>query len=148
MTSEGGRTYAGDVTAREAWERLGQERDAALVDVRTRAEWSFVGIADMGSLGKEPVLLEWQSFPNMTVDSEFAARLTAELAARGLGAQAPLYFICRSGARSAAAAAVMTAASFAHCYNVAGGFEGRPDEHRHRGQIDGWKAEGLPWVQS
>ena len=35
--------YAGDLTPREAWELLGSEPDAVLVDCRTRAEWSYVG---------------------------------------------------------------------------------------------------------
>ena len=27
------------------------------------------------------------------------------------------------------------------------GFEGPLDEERHRGCVEGWKAEGLPWAQ-
>jgi rhodanese-related sulfurtransferase len=37
---------------------------------------------------------------------------------------------------------------FARAYNIAGGFEGDPDGMRHRGLVNGWKAEGLPWRQS
>jgi rhodanese-related sulfurtransferase len=58
-----------------------------------------------------------------------------------------LIFICRSGARSASAAAAMTEAGHPHCFNVAGGFEGSRDEEGHRGNVEGWKVEKLPWSQ-
>jgi rhodanese-related sulfurtransferase len=65
----------------------------------------------------------------------------------GLGREAPLLFMCRSGARSRAAAIAMTARGFKNCYNVASGFEGDADRTRHRGTVSGWKVEGLPWLQ-
>lgn len=137
--------YAGDVSAEEAWRVLSENSDAVLVDVRTRAEWTFVGLADLGSLGKEPLLAEWQSFPTMNVNQDFIADVTAALsdAARA----APVFFLCRSGARSKAAAIALTAQGFAQGYNIVGGFEGDLDEGRHRGLRTGWKAAGLPWVQ-
>jgi rhodanese-related sulfurtransferase len=33
-------------------------------------------------------------------------------------------------------------------YNVANGFEGQIDAAGHRGTLNGWKAEDLPWRQS
>jgi hypothetical protein len=41
----------------------------------------------------------------------------------------------------------MTAIGFAHCFNIAGGFEGDIDGNGHRG-VGGWKSAGLPWRQS
>jgi rhodanese-related sulfurtransferase len=137
--------YAGDISAQEAWRVLSENPDAVLVDVRTRAEWSYVGVADLGPLGKEPLLVEWQSFPSMSVNPGFADDV-----ARALGddrRDAPVLFLCRSGARSRAAAVAMTAQGFVQSYNIAGGFEGDLDDHRHRGGRNGWKASGLPWVQ-
>ncbi|HEU4379951.1 MAG TPA: rhodanese-like domain-containing protein, partial [Hyphomicrobiaceae bacterium] len=58
-----------------------------------------------------------------------------------------IFFICRSGARSLKAAEAMVAAGYSRCRNVADGFEGPLDPHRHRGQLSGWKAKGLPWTQ-
>lgn len=139
--------YAGDVSPKEAMEGLQARSDAQLIDVRTRPEWTFVGVADPGTAGRDPILLEWQRYPHMDIDPSFAERLEAELAARGAGKDAPLYFLCRSGARSAAAAGLMAARGFTAAYNVAGGFEGGHDEAGHRGARDGWKAEGLPWRQ-
>ncbi len=134
-------TYAGDVSPRSAWEMLAAVEDAILVDVRTRPEWQFVGLPDLGALGKQAHLVSWQVWPDMTPNPDFGKAVAA--ASRS----GPVLFICRSGARSAAAAAAATAAGLGPCYNVAEGFEGDRDGERHRGRIGGWKAAGLPWAQ-
>ena len=140
--------FGGNVSVEEAFEGLRSSPDAILVDVRTRAEWSYVGIPDLASIGKEVVLAEWQSWPTGAVDPAFVETLGAALKKRGAAPGAPLYFICRSGARSHAAALAMTAAGYGPCFNVADGFEGPLDQERHRGRVGGWKAAGLPWMQS
>ncbi|MBZ0215274.1 MAG: hypothetical protein K8F25_01870, partial [Fimbriimonadaceae bacterium] len=60
--------YAGDVSPCEAWQQLSSDPASFLVDVRTRAEWAFVGIHDLAEIGKAPILLEWQVFPNMELN--------------------------------------------------------------------------------
>lgn len=137
--------YAGDISAEEAWRVLSENPEAQLVDVRTSAEWSFVGLPDLAPLGKEPLLSEWQSFPAMNVNGAFVRDVGEALGASRR--DAPVLFLCRSGVRSRAAAIAMTAQGFGHCYNIAGGFEGDPDEHGHRAQRNGWKVAGLPWRQ-
>ncbi len=139
--------HIADVPVIETWERLEADPKAVLIDVRTKAEWAFVGIPDLATLGRRVVMVEWQSFPDSRVDAQFTERLAANLAASGTGKDDALYFICRSGGRSRMAAQVMAEAGFTHCVNVAEGFEGPLDDGRHRGQIAGWKAAGLPWVQ-
>lgn len=141
------RGYAGDIDPNQAWELLQSERDAVLVDVRTSAEWNFVGVADLSSLGKEPVTIEWQSLPKMTRNSEFDSDVMAALAQLHAGPDSALVFICRSGARSREAALSLTRNGFRRCYNLAGGFEGDLDSQRHRGGRNGWKFAGLPWRQ-
>jgi rhodanese-related sulfurtransferase len=135
--------YAGDVSPREAWNILSSDEKAMLVDVRTAPEWSFVGVPDLSSLGKRSVQQSWQVFPRMEIDPGFTGRLAAIATDR----EAPIFFLCRSGARSRAAAVAMTEAGYARCYNVANGFEGNHDAERHRGKAAGWKADGLPWTQ-
>lgn len=139
--------YRGDVQPEEAWSNLSTTGSGALIDVRTIAEWAYVGMPDISDTGRPLIAVEWQSFPSGAANPDFVAALHAEIESRRIGRDEPLYFICRSGGRSAAAAAAMTAAGYTHCFNIAGGFEGRPDEQRHRGTIDGWKVAGLPWQQ-
>ncbi len=119
----------------------------ALIDVRTVAEWAYVGLPETSPIGRPLITVEWQRFPSMTVNPDFVGALEAELRARNIGREDPLFFLCRSGGRSAAAAAAMSAAGYVNCFNIAGGFEGRHDEQKHRGTIEGWKAAGLPWRQ-
>ena len=117
--------------------------EAVLVDVRTRAEWTFVGVADLSSLGREVVYVEWNR-----IDGTHNERFVEDLQAAGVTpGDRPVFFLCRSGNRSVGAAEVATAAGIAPAYNVSDGFEGDLDENRHRG-VTGWRAAGLPWAQS
>ncbi|MDJ0513196.1 MAG: rhodanese-like domain-containing protein [Methyloceanibacter sp.] len=136
-----------EVDVASTWSSLQGNPRSQLVDVRTRAEWTYVGIPDLGSLGKRAVLVEWQTFPDQSVDPRFAERLARELQALGVQADDDLFFICRSGSRSLAAAEVMASAGYGACHNVSEGFEGPLDDDRHRGTLSGWKAIGLPWLQ-
>lgn len=139
--------YAGDVSPEEAWRILTETPEAQLIDVRTTAEWQFVGLPDLTPLRRRPLLAEWQIYPDMAVNEAFADEAGAALDAAGVPKSAPLLMLCRSGARSRAAAAAMTRAGWSAAYNVANGFEGDPDAEGHRGRTNGWKAVGLPWRQ-
>jgi rhodanese-related sulfurtransferase len=135
--------YAGDKTAAEAWEILKNDPRAILVDVRTTAEWNFVGVPDLSILAKEITLVSWAVFPDMHVNLDFIK----EVAETSEGPEAPIFFLCRSGVRSIAAAKAMTNAGHKASYNILGGFEGDKDVAGHRGVSSGWKAEGLDWIQ-
>jgi rhodanese-related sulfurtransferase len=148
MSAQSTAGYSGDISAQEAYSILEQDKTAVLVDVRTKAEWSYVGVPDLSGLDKKPVLIEWQEFPSMKVNGDFTARLDETLRELGADAAAPVLFLCRSGARSRAAAIAMTKAGHTRCFNIADGFEGPLDDKRQRGAVDGWKAQGLPWSQS
>ncbi|MGH6832452.1 MAG: rhodanese-like domain-containing protein [Methyloceanibacter sp.] len=137
-----------DVEVETVWKTLQSSPRSQLVDVRTRAEWTYVGIPDLTPVGKRTVLVEWQTFPDQAVDPRFAERLAGELKALGVQLGDDLFFICRSGTRSLAAAQAMAAMGYRACHNVACGFEGPLDDGRHRGDVAGWKAAGLPWQQS
>jgi len=136
-----------EVSVEEAWQRLSTDSSAVLIDVRTQAEWSFVGVADLSTIGKQTLLIEWQNYPEGQVSPDFPERLESMLEAAGADKATQLLFICRSGARSLNAARAMTAAGYSRAANVTGGFEGPLDGQRHRGGVAGWKARGLPWVQ-
>lgn len=132
-----------DVAPRQVWEALMSNPAATLCDVRTNAEWSFVGLPDLTQTGKQPVLIQWQIFPSMQQNPKFLEAL----AQANLGHNDHIYFLCRSGTRSIAAAKAAKAAGFKYVYNVKDGFEGPQDPRGHRGTVAGWKSEGLPWKQ-
>jgi len=136
-------TYAGDVTPQDAWDMLSRDPAAGLLDVRTPAEWAYVGIPDTAPLGRQPLLVPWMLFPGMQINADFAG----QVAETGVDKNADLLIICRSGQRSQSAAIALTAAGFRACYNIAYGFEGDKDAAHHRGTVNGWKVDGLPWVQ-
>jgi rhodanese-related sulfurtransferase len=136
-----------NMPVQKAWERLQDDPSSVLIDVRTRAEWAFVGLPDLAELGKRVLTVEWQTFPDNRTDPAFGQRLGELLDAAGVAKEAELFFICRSGGRSRTAAEAMAAAGYTRCRNVADGFEGPLDSNRHRGKVAGWKAAGLPWVQ-
>ena len=133
-----------------AYQALKETVSAAMVDVRTRAEWAFVGLPDLDEIGKDLWPVEWVQFPDMSPNDQFMQQLLGRA-----GGELPerLFFICRTGSRSLAAARKVAMESQAmgqavHCTNVAEGFEGDLDQGRHRGSRNGWKARGLPWQQS
>ncbi|CAN5544517.1 rhodanese-like domain-containing protein [soil metagenome] len=132
--------HKGNINPVEALARLEENPNAVLVDVRTQPEWAFVGVPAVERL----IQLSWQEYPSMQVNADFLS----EIEKSGLPKDTEFLFICRSGARSSAAAAALTAAGYTNCWNVAQGFEGDRDPTGHRGSAGGWKAAGLPWVQS
>lgn len=136
--------YAGDVTPSDCWAALDAVSNAVLVDVRTQAEWMFVGVPNLQSLGKEVQLIEWQTFPSMKLNETFTQTLETVATDKA----APVFFICRSGARSVSAARTAQAAGYQQAYNIAGGVEGDVDANGHRGQLNGWKKEQLTWQQA
>jgi rhodanese-related sulfurtransferase len=132
-------SYAGDLTPQEAWAKL--EAGAILVDVRTEGEWAHIGIpetADANEKRNDPLFIQWNiagGIPN----SHFIEQLKQQ-APENDGVE--LVFLCRSGARSIAAATAATEAGFIS-YNVLEGFEGEPDRYGER-TVNGWKNRGLP----
>jgi rhodanese-related sulfurtransferase len=129
-----GLTYAGALLPAEAHALM--QAGAKLVDVRTQPELLYVGKIP-GS-----VALEWQTYPGNRPNPEFLGELAA-----AVGKDQPVMFLCRSGARSHAAAEAATRAGWRECYNVLEGFEGDKDEQQHRNTVGGWRKSGLPWIQ-
>lgn len=139
-----------EVDPTDAFDILKTDPASAMVDVRTRAEWTFVGLPDISETGRPLWLAEWVSYPQMAPDPHFVERLSAQMEGT---VPERLLFICRSGGRSMLAAETVTHAFAASghsvaCTNVAEGFEGGLDPQGRRGSTSGWKARGLPWRQS
>lgn len=128
-------SYAGDLAPATAWEHLAA--GAVLLDVRTEGEWAHIGVPDTSTLNVEPVFIQWNLASGHN-NPDFLAQLQA-----AVPTDKPLVVLCRSGARSIAAANAATAAGYT-AYNVLEGFEGEPDRYGER-VINGWKNRSLPW---
>jgi rhodanese-related sulfurtransferase len=126
--------YAGALLPEEAWQLM--QSGARLVDVRTRAEWDWVGRVP------NAVEIEWNSWPQGEPNPNFVAELSEQVP-KG----SPVLFLCRSGARSHNAAVAATKAGYAQSYNILQGFEGDKDAAGHRNTVGGWRVAGLPWIQ-
>jgi len=137
------------VTPQEAFEELKKDQNAVLVDVRTFEEFNFVGFVNPSDFGNRMILLPWQLYPEMQENPDFAQNLSDALAQLNLadGDKTNLFFLCRTGGRSNAAAAFMKNCGYKNCFNILSGFEGELNEGNHRGQVNGWKASSLPWRQ-
>ena len=128
-------TYAGIVAPDDAW-KLFINGQAHLVDVRAAEERKFVGHVP------NTLHIAWQTGPALIKNPRFLRELENKLPK-----DAVILLLCRSGKRSAAAAANATAAGFKHVFNVREGFEGDLDGRQQRGASGGWRQRGLPWVQ-
>ncbi len=132
-------SYAGDLSPDEAWAKL--EAGAILVDVRTEGEWAHIGIPDTAAAGEgrnDPLFIQWTlagGSPNPLFVEHLRRQAPEDTAVE-------LVFLCRSGARSIAAATAATAAGYTS-YNVLEGFEGETDRFGDR-TVNGWKNRGLP----
>lgn len=130
-------SYEGALMPDEAYEIWKSAPGATLVDVRSRAEFDFVG--------RIPGVLEieFMTYPGMKINPNFMAAMEQQVDKEAL-----VMFICRSGGRSHHAANMATQSGFPDCYNVLVGFEGDANADKHRGLLNGWKMLGLPWQQS
>lgn len=127
-----------DMTLEQAWDLLKTDPSAVLIDVRTEAEWNFVGVPDLSPINKSVYLVEWAAggIPNPLFVNQAGEAAPDK--------DAPVLLLCRSGARSAAAMNALADAGWKNPINVVAGFEGDLDEARHR--VGGWKFN-LPWIQ-
>jgi rhodanese-related sulfurtransferase len=132
-----GLPYSGALTPAEAHHVWRSVPGATLVDVRTRAEWDYVGRIPGA------VEIELLTYPGNQPNPGFVGELVAKVNKSG-----PVLFICRSGGRSHNAALVAMQAGYGESYNVLEGFEGDRDAQGHRNTTGGWRAAGLPWIQS
>ena len=137
--------FSGHVTPKTAYGTIGHRDEngsgAVIVDVRTVAEWQFVGFPDL----HEDCFfkIEWQTYPTMSLNDYFGSALQQGIPDK----TTPIFMLCRSGVRSMAAAQCAVTLGYRSAFNIAGGFEGDVNANGHRGVTNGLKADGLPWKQ-
>lgn len=132
-----GLPYEGALSPREAHELLQQSPGAKLVDVRTRAEWDWVGRIPGA------IEIELLTYPGNRPNANFVQELERSV---DMDKNDPVLFICRSGGRSHNAALLAHQAGY-QAYNVLEGFEGDKDARGQRNHVGGWRYAGLPWQQ-
>jgi rhodanese-related sulfurtransferase len=140
------------LTAQEASAFLAQNEDAVLIDIRTRAEVSFVGIAAEADKNIPYMVMDefWEFDADkgtykMAVNSNFDREVADFIQERGLSKEAPIILMCRSGSRSARAADLLGQLGYTSVYSVVDGFEGDKDPDGVR-SVNGWKNSKLAWT--
>ncbi len=132
-------------------------KGVAFFDIRTRAEAMYVGWpGDADALvpyvEHAEIMGEWDDKRHMyqlEPNVDFVAELDRRVKDMGLGKDAPIILICRSGDRSAKAADRLQMSGYTRVYSIAEGFEGDAAKEGPRaGQriVNGWKNNNLPWT--
>lgn len=129
-----------EVNPKQAWKMLQENPNAILLDVRSKVEFDYVG----HPVGAVHVPL--QEFPDWQTDPDFSQKVIELLGTASR--DVTVLTLCRSGKRSMLAAQLLEAQGYKDTVNIAEGFEGDPDENRHRGNVNGWRYHGLPWEQT
>lgn len=135
-----------------------QGDDVLLIDVRTRPELKYVGMAD-GVDASIPVRtfnteFAWSDKSNTyrtSANDDFVAAVERLLAVKGKNRETPLLLMCQSGSRVPIAARLLHKAGFTTVYTVWDGFEGvkaKDGEHQGKRVVNGWKNANLPWSYS
>ncbi|GAA5005436.1 rhodanese-like domain-containing protein [Acinetobacter puyangensis] len=127
--------FTGSLTPQDAWQ-LFQSGQAVIVDVRTNEERKFVGYVP------ETTHIAWATGTSFNRNPRFLKELENKV-----GKDKTILLLCRSGNRSALAAAAAYQAGFEQVYNILEGFEGDLNEQQQRNQGNGWRVHQLPWVQ-
>lgn len=131
--------YSGGISPVEAWALFKSGR-ALLVDVRSAEERHFVGHVP------NSLHVPWAVGTSLSPNPDFVDSLETQAKPHG-GKRAHILLLCRSGKRSAQAAAAAIQAGFRHVFNVLEGFEGELNTDARRGGHNGWRYHRLPWVQ-
>lgn len=141
------------LTSSEAYAILKKKPEILFIDVRSRAEFSFVGHASVVDRNIPYRMIDsgyeidtkrkqYKMVPNV----DFPAALNKALKAAGASKTDPVFVMCRSGSRSRAAADYMAKIGFTQVYNIVDGFEGDKNKATGHRTINGWKNSGLPWT--
>ena len=136
-------SYKRNLLPKMAVERLQNNPQALFVDVRSKAEYKYVGYPE------NSILIPWIDDPDWQPNPEaFSEAVMQELDGRENLSDTEIILICRSGFRSNEALKCLENKGFTQVSHVASGFEGDLDENDHRGNLNGWRHDGMPWSQS
>lgn len=138
------------LTPEDAHAALTEEPGIVFIDVRDPLEINFVGNAE-GTDANVPLAFATYNFDPkrggyaMAPNPDFVAGVDVVMAAEGRNKDDPVFVMCRSGGRSAAAAAALAKAGYSNVWSIVEGFEGDSDKATGRRDVNGWQNAGLPW---
>ena len=136
-------SYKRNLLPKMAVERLQNNPQALFVDVRSKAEYKYVGYPE------NSILIPWIDDPDWEPNPEaFSDAVMQELDGCENLSDTEIILICRSGFRSNEALKCLENKGFTQVSHVASGFEGDLYENDHRGNLNGWRHDGMPWSQS
>jgi hypothetical protein len=75
LSDEDGDKHVDNVDVEATWQALESRAGSQLIDVRTRAEWTYVGMPDLGSLSKRAILKGRLMTKGIEAPSEVGRRL-------------------------------------------------------------------------
>jgi rhodanese-related sulfurtransferase len=136
-------SYKRDLLPKMALERLSDNPSALFVDVRSKAEHKYVGYPE------NSILIPWIDEPSWEPNPDvFYDAVVDALFNHNDKLESEVILICRSGFRSNEALNCLQSKGFNNVAHVTSGFEGDLDENDHRGNLNGWRHDGMPWTQS
>lgn len=129
-----------------------QKGKVLFIDVRTRAEAQFLGMATpvdalVPYVEFQEFMTDWdetRGFYKLEPFSDFVPEVGRRLQAKGLSKSDPVVLICRAGERSSRAANLLADSGYTRVYTVVYGFEGELSDSG-RSNVNGWKNDKLPW---
>lgn len=126
-----------ELSSKEAYSML-KKPSTYLIDVRTIAEYVFVGHPEMAY--NIPFMFWNEREQKMKTNEKFLEDLKSHFSPEDT-----LIFLCRSGGRSMKAAKLAKKHGFKHLFNLKYGFEGDKNHKGYR-SFNGWKNSGLPYT--
>ncbi len=126
----------GHLSSLEASTFLKQHPNAKLIDIRSSMEFLFIGHPT------DCIHIGWMEEPDWDINPNFVEDIISLQTDN-----CPIVMICRSGNRSEKAGVQLLEAGLTNIYHISDGFEGDRDDDDHRGTLNGWRFNGLPWEQ-
>lgn len=144
------------ITAQDTYAKVqAPNAKVLLVDVRDPIEIMFVGFTDAVHINVPYLTVDktvWDAKKGvfqLTQNPGFTDQIRAALAQRGLGDDAEIITLCRSGSeRGEPSAAFLRANGFPNARFVINGFQGSPTKEGTQAGLriqNGWQNTGLPW---
>tara|TARA_Y100000294_G_C8558415_1_gene338058 strand:- start:1515 stop:2018 length:504 start_codon:yes stop_codon:yes gene_type:complete len=126
------------IDSKESYKRVMDNlTNTFIIDVRTRAEYEFVGHPDMPNGVPN---IPYKFYPTWEVNMNFVKKVEERYKKEDT-----IIIICRSGKRAKAAAKPLKDSGFQKVFHMTDSFEGPKDKKGHR-TVGGWKVNDLPYT--